>query len=243
MTESLEVAERAATVTMLFADIEGSTRLLGQIGERYASVLRDYHRVLAETAAAHGGLLVDTAGDGAFFAFPTATAALRGALSGQRALKEQSWPDGVTVRARMGVHTGEAVNVDHRYVGMDVHRAARITAAGHGGQILLSRTVSDLLGSSLPPGVLLRDLGQHRLKDLPEPERLFQVVSADLPSDFPPLRSLDAWPNNLPRQLSSFVGRRAALLEVKRRLASGPLLTLIGPGGVGKTRLALEVAS
>ena len=228
---------------MLFTDIEGSTRLLGQLGERYASVLHDYHRLLVESAAAHGGSLVDTAGDGAFFTYPTATAALQAAIAAQLALLAHEWPDSVTVRARMGLHTGEALNVDERYVGMDVHRAARITAAGHGGQVLLSRTARDLLGSSLPNGVTLRDLGEHRLKDLPEPERVFQAVSPDLPSDFPPLRSLDAWPNNLPRQLSSFVGRTQALLNVDALLGAGPLLTLTGPGGVGKTRLALEVAA
>lgn len=243
MTEDSGAETRAGTVTMLFADIEGSTRLLGQLGDRYVAVLHDYHRLLLETAAAHGGTLVDTAGDGAFFAYPAATAALRGALAAQLAIGGHSWPDQAVVRTRMGLHTGEALRVDQQYVGMDVHRAARITAAGHGGQILLSRTARDLLGSSLPAGVSLRDLGEHRLKDLAEPERLFQAVSADLPSDFPPLRSLDAWPNNLPRQLSSFVGRNDALQGVEERMAASALLTLTGPGGVGKTRLALEVAS
>ena len=233
---------RAGTVTMLFADIEGSTRMLGQLGERYATVLRDYHRLLTETATEHGGASVDTAGDGAFFAYPTATAALQAAMTTQAALMAHAWPDDVTLRARMGIHTGEALKVDDRYVGMDVHRAARITAAGHGGQILLSRTTRELLGSGLPAGVSLRDLGEHRLKDVPQPERLFQVLAPGLPDDFPTLRSLDVWPNNLPRQLSSFVGRSNALLDVDKRLASGPLLTLTGPGGVGKTRLALEVA-
>ena len=228
---------------MLFADIEGSTRMLGQLGERYATVLRDYHRLLTDTATTHGGASVDTAGDGAFFAYSTASAALQAAIATQVALAAHGWPDDVTLRARMGVHTGEALNVDDRYVGMDVHRAARITAAGHGGQILLSRTTRELLGSRLPSGVSLLDLGEHRLKDVAQPERLFQVVAAGLPDDFPALRSLDVWPNNLPRQLSSFVGRSNALLDVDRRLASGPLLTLTGPGGVGKTRLALEVAA
>ena len=237
-----ESPSHAGTVTLLFVDIEGSTRMLGRLGDRYAAVLRDFHRLLAESATLHNGALVDTAGDGAFFAFPTATGALQAAVAAQLGLAGHEWPDEGGLKARMGMHTGEALNVDQRYVGMDVHRAARITAAGHGGQILLSGTSRELLGGAMPTGVTLRDLGMHQLKDLPEPERIFQVVSAELPADFPPLRSLDAWPNNLPRQLSSFVGRGDAVQEVGALLGTSALLTLTGPGGVGKTRLALEVA-
>src|SRR5579864_3417203 len=139
----------------------------------------------------------------------------------------------------MGLHTGESES----YVGLDVHRAARICSAGHGGQILLSQTVAGLAAPDLPPGVSLRDLGTHRLKDLRERDHLFQVVHPDFPSDFPPVKSLDNRPNNLPRQLTSFVGRETEIAEIKRLLADTYLLTLTGTGGAGKTRLALQVAS
>jgi predicted ATPase/class 3 adenylate cyclase len=235
--------KEGTTVTLLFVDLEGSTRLLAELGDAYASLLRDYRGLMVEAAAAEQGTLMDRTGDGLFLRFPAARGALLAALAAQRAMRDHAWPEGAQPQARMGIHTGEPLTTDESLIGMDVHRAARICAAGHGGQILLSLTAHDLLGGEVPPDVLLRDLGEHRLKDLPRPERLFQASAADLPGDFPPLRSLDNWPNNLPRQLSRFVGRTDELAEAAQRLATTPLLMLTGPGGVGKTRLALEVAS
>ena len=142
----------------------------------------------------------------------------------------------------MGLHTGEPVSGELGYVGLDVHRAARICDAGHGGQILLSRTTRDLVADDLPPGVRLLDLGEHVLKSLVAPEHLYQVVTEGLPRDFPALRTLDARPNNLPRQLTTFIGREREVQEARRILETAPLLTLTGPGGVGKTRIALELA-
>jgi predicted ATPase/class 3 adenylate cyclase len=234
---------RAGTVTFLFTDIEGSTRLLQALGDRYATVLSDHHALLREAFDAAGGRQVDASGDGLFYTFPSARAGLSAAIAGQRALAGQTWPDGVTVRDRMGLHTGEPVSGEVGYVGIDVHRGARISAAGHGGQILLSQTARDLMGGDLPADVRLVDLGAHRLKDLPAPERLFQVVAEGLPQDFPALRSIDARPNNLPRQLTSFVGRQDEIAKVKQMLATAPLVTLTGPGGVGKTRLSIEVGA
>lgn len=231
----------AGTITLVFTDIEGSTQLLQRLGDRYGSVLSEHHRLVRAAFGAHGGTERDAAGDGLYFAFPSARAALAGAVAAQRALLTHEWPDGAAVRVRMGLHTGEPVSSEVGLVGLDVHRAARISAAGHGGQILVSQTTHDLIGGELPPGVSLTDLGEHQLKDLAAPIRLFAAVADDLPADFPPLRTLDGRPNNLPRQLTTFVGREPELAQARQILASSALLTLTGPGGVGKTRLSLQL--
>jgi predicted ATPase/class 3 adenylate cyclase len=234
----------SATVTLLFTDIEGSTRLLQLLGEeRYSNLLSDHRRLLREAFGAHGGVEEGSEGDGLYFRFSSARDALAATVAAQRAIAAYQWPEGAAVRVRMGLHTGEPAAAETGYVGIDIHRAARISATGHGGQILLSQTTRDLIGSRLPPDVTLADLGEHSLKDLRVPEHLFQVVATGLPSDFPPLRTVDARPNNLPRVLSTFVGREREIAEAKRILAGSRLITLTGPGGVGKTRLSLEVAS
>ncbi len=230
------------TVTFMFTDIEGSTALLQRMGDAYATVLADHHRLLRQAFAEGEGVEVDSAGDGLYVAFPSARSALTAGIAAQRAVAAHEWSAGAAVAVRMGLHTGEAISGEDGYVGLDVHRAARICAAGHGGQLLLSQTTHDLVVRELPPEVMLRDLGEHRLRDLAGQQRIFQAVVADLPSEFPPLHSVDSHPNNLPRQLTSFVGRERQLEEAKRLLASSPLLTLTGPGGVGKTRIALQLA-
>jgi len=231
------------TVTFLFTDMEGSTRLLQQLDEKYTAVLRQVQQLLREASETHAGTVVDDQGDAFFVAFPSAVEAVSAAVQAQRALNAQAWTDGVSVRVRMGLHTGEARVAGGDYVGLDVHRAARIAAAAHGGQVLLSQTTYDLVESDLPEGVTVRDLGEHRLKDLRRPKRLFQLVIAGLPAEFPALKSLNVSPNNLPLQLTSFVGRAQELGEVKQMLAESRLLTLTGPGGSGKTRLALQSAA
>ena len=231
------------TVTFLFTDVEGSTRLLEHLGDRYADALTQYRHLLCSAVQERGGQEVDTQGDASFFAFPRARDAVAAAVAAQQGILRHPWTDGVSVRVRMGLHTGEALATETRYVGIDVHRAARISAAAHGGQILLSDTTHALVAKDLPQGVSLRDLGEHRLKDLAGPHRLFEVMAADLPADFPPLRSLDVLPNNLPVQLTSFIGREREKAEVKRLLSTTRFLTLTGSGGAGKTRLALQVAA
>lgn len=185
------------TVTFLFADMEGSTRLLEKLRDRYAAVLSEYRRLLTETCRGNGGEPVDTQGDALFFVFPRANRALAAAVEAQRALAAHEWPGGVAVRARMGLHTGEPIDVEGGYVGMDVHRAARIAAAGSGAQILLSQTTRELVADDLPEGVTLRDLGEHRLKDLTRAQRLYQVVADGLPAEFPRLRSVEVLPNSI----------------------------------------------
>ncbi len=231
-------------VTFLFTDIEGSTRLELALGtERYAAV-RERHRELLRAAfASNGGTEQSTQGDSFFVLFEGARAAIHAAIEGQRALAREPWPDGIEVLVRMGLHAGEAMVTVGDVVGYDVNRAARIAAAGHGGQIVISDTVRALAGGGSDGAFELRDLGEHRLKDLLAPERLAQVVAADLQAEFPPLHSLDARPNNLPTQLTSFVGRRDELEEALRLLRESRLLTLTGPGGIGKTRLSLQVAA
>ena len=231
------------TVTLLFTDIEGSTRLLQQLDNRYVDVLAAYRRLLRTAIQRGNGQEVDVQGDAFFIAFPRATDALVTAVDAQKAVASHPWPEGIQLRVRMGVHTGQPRTTKMGYVGLDVHRAARICAAGHGGQILLSQTTRDLIEHDLPRDISLRDLGEHRLKDLAQAQRLFQAIVADLPADFPPLKSLDVLPNNLPRQLSSFVGREKEMTEIKQLLVSTALLTVTGAGGCGKTRLALQVAA
>ncbi len=231
------------TVTFVFTDIEGSTRLAQDLGDRWPVLLERHRTIIRRALAAHGGVEVQTEGDGFFAAFTRAPAAVAAVAQAQRDLAAEPWPVDGTVRVRMGLHAGEGVvDADGSYVGHDVHRAARIAAAGHGGQVLVSDTVRALSEGVLPPGVALRDLGDHRLKDL-RPERLAELAIDGLPAQFPPVRSLDARPNNLPSQLTSFVGREHELAEVARLLESTRLLTLTGPGGTGKTRLALQLAA
>ena len=216
-------------MTFLFTDIEGSTKHLHALGaDAYALALAEQRRVLREAFRAHGGVEVDTQGDAFFVAFPTAPGALTAAALAQGGLA--SGP----IRVRMGVHTGTPTLTEEGYVGVDVHRAARIAACGHGGQVLVSSSTAALVG---PEG--LRDLGEHRLKDLSAPERIHQLG----PTDFPPLRSLHQ--TNLPIPATSFLGRAAEVAEVTTLLAREDvrLLTLTGPGGIGKTRLALQAAA
>ncbi|HEV2919147.1 MAG TPA: adenylate/guanylate cyclase domain-containing protein, partial [Actinomycetota bacterium] len=194
------------TVTFLFTDIEGSTRLLQELGDRYA-VVRDEHAAIVRRAVAEaGGVEVSTEGDSFFVAFPSPVGAVRAAVAAQRYLATHDW-SGPAVRVRMGVHTGEGTLGGDDYVGIDVHRAARIADAAHGGQVLLSDATRGLVQHSLPAGASLRDLGEHRLRGLEDPERLHQLVGDGLAADFPPPRTLDARPSNLPLQLTSFVGR------------------------------------
>jgi predicted ATPase/class 3 adenylate cyclase len=229
------------TVTFLFTDIEGSTRLLQRIGPAYERLQHDHGRILRAAIAAGGGSEVDTEGDSFFAAFATPTGAVNAAVAAQRDLAAHDWPHGGPVRIRMGVHTGEGVVSEGMYLGLDVNRAARIAAAGHGGQVLLSDATRALVEAALPPGVTLRDLGEHRLKDLARPERLYDLAIEGLPTEFPPLRSLGGGAK-LPLQVTSFVGRDRELSDLTDLLASARLVTLTGPGGTGKTRLAVEVA-
>ncbi|MGD0123697.1 MAG: adenylate/guanylate cyclase domain-containing protein [Candidatus Limnocylindrales bacterium] len=231
------------TVTFLFTDIEGSTKLLQALGAAYPDVLSQHHRLLRGAVERAGGVPIGTEGDSLFAAFDSPVAAVSAAVAAQRAMAGASWPGGTPVRVRMGLHTGEGLVRDGTYVGLDVHRAARIAAVGHGGQILMSDSTRALAEHGLPSGVQLRDLGRHRLKDLAQPERIYETVIEGLASQFPALRSLEAAPNNLPTQLTSFVGRGREVAEAKRLLGTTRLLTLTGPGGTGKTRLSLQLAA
>jgi predicted ATPase/class 3 adenylate cyclase len=231
------------TVTFLFTDIEGSTRLLQRVGDAYRDLLAVHHRMLREAIAAGGGVEVQTDGDAFFAAFPTPAGALRAAVQAQGVLSGHSWPDGNVVRVRIGVHTGEGVLSGDSYIGLDVHRAARIAAAGNGGQVLVSDATRALVEHALPVGVGLRDLGRHRLKDIEQPEHLYQLLIDGLPDAFPPIRTLDARLSNLPPERSSFIGREHEVEEVTALLERARLLTLTGPGGIGKTRLALKIAA
>jgi predicted ATPase/class 3 adenylate cyclase len=233
------------TVTFLFTDIEGSTRLLHELGHQtYRRMQDDHERILRGVIAANDGVEVRTEGDSFFAVFSTPERALQAAVEGQRKLAAHAWPGDAVLRVRMGMHTGVGIlgagGAD--YVGIDVNRAARIAAAGHGGQVLLSHATRALVEPTLPDGVTLRDLGQHRLKDIDYPEHLHDLIIDRLSSDFPAVRSLDVRPTNLPSQRTSFVGRDKEIAEINELLGRARLLTLTGPGGTGKTRLALRVA-
>jgi predicted ATPase/class 3 adenylate cyclase len=230
------------TVTFLFTDIEGSTRLLQVLGDQYSEVLAAHGRLMRRAIGRQGGLVIGTAGDSFFAVFASATSASAAAVEAQRRLASARWTANVTLRVRMGLHTGEGHVAGRDYVGLDVHRAARIAAAAHGGEILMSDATRVLLASSLPTGVAVRDLGAHRLKDLETPERLYRVIIDGLPNEFPPPRSVDVGKAHVPPRATSFIGRRAELDAIRQLLRGNRLVTLVGPGGTGKTRLAMETA-
>jgi predicted ATPase/class 3 adenylate cyclase len=231
------------TVSLLFSDIEGSTLLLSRLGPAYAEALDGQRQVLRKAWADHGGIELGTEGDSFYVVFSTAEAAVGAATQGQRDLDGFQWPGGDRVRVRMGIHTGSPAVHDGAYVGMDVHRAARVAAAAHGGQVLISQATAGLIGECLPDGVTVRDLGRHQLKDIPSPEHLFQLAIEGLQVDFPSVKSLGA-SSSLPRPATPLVGRDRELAELSALLSSPEvrLVTLTGPGGSGKTRLAIGTA-
>src|SRR5438477_5453664 len=246
------------TVTFLFTDIEGSTKRWEQHPQAMQVAFARQEAILRHAIEANGGYAYKMIGDAFQTAFPTALQAVQAALDAQRSLHAENWSAEVgEVRVRMALHTGVTEERGQDYVGPVLNRVARLLSAGHGGQILLTQATAQLVQDDLPEGVALHDLGEHRLKDLQRPERIFQAVAAGLPTDFPPLKSLDNLPNNLPVQLTSFVGREREIEEVERLLAPPEsaqaqepaanssassrqegirLLTLTGPGGTGKTR-------
>jgi len=241
----VEPEPASGTVIFLFTDIEGSTRLWERFPQAMEAALERHDQILRAAVAASNGQVVKTTGDGMMVVFSSAAAAVRACLAAQRDLAAEPWGATGPLRVRMGVHAGEPASRSSDYFGPVVNRAARIMAAGHGGQVLLSAAAAELVADRLAAGAGLRDLGLHRLKDLGRPERLFQLVHPDLGDGFPPLATLDRRPNNLPTQTSTFVGRDAELAQIGSRLADEAvrLLTLTGPGGTGKTRLALRAAA
>ena len=234
-----------APPTFLFTDVEGSTRLWEQYPEAMRSALARHEVILRAAISEMNGDVVKTTGDGLMAVFAAPPDAVSAAISAQRTLLAEAWPASCAIRVRIGIHTGEAETRGGDYFGPTVNRAARVMSAGHGSQILVSAATAELVDGHLADDVRLRDLGEHRMKDLGRPERLFQVTHAGLPSEFPPLTTLDLRPNNLPTETSAFVGRDAELEAIRERLddPSVRLITLTGPGGTGKTRLAIRAAA
>ncbi len=237
------MAERTETLALLFTDIEGSTNLLRSLGAEYRTLLAEHRRLLRDAFAAHGGTVMPREGDAMFATFADPRSAILGAIDGQVALAKATWPAGSQVRVRMGIHVGEVtIDEDDEYVGLAVHQAARISAAAHGGQVLTSRAMQIQAERRVPAGVSLKALGRFRLKDFPEPEDLYQLHHPDLRDEFPAPRTAPGARHNLPRAISSFVGRDRDVAEVAELLETARLVTLTGPGGCGKTRLAVEAA-
>ena len=232
-------------LTFLFADIEGSAAVWQRLGDAYAAVLADHHRLIRAGLAAHGGEEVGTRGDEVLAVFASPRACADAAVQVQRALVSHEWPAGERVRARMGIHSGEASRTAAGLAGVEARRAARIAAVAHGGQVVVSAAAAGLLRGLPPAGVGLTDLGWHRLKDGGRAEQIFQLQAEGLPAAFPPPRSLGnpGLRHNLPAQVSSFIGRDAELAELRGLVGGSRLVTLAGPGGAGKTRLGLQVAA
>jgi class 3 adenylate cyclase len=233
------------TVTFLFTDIEGSTRLWEQDASAMRFALSRHDGILRSAVETNGGFVFKTIGDAICAAFSSAPEALGAALIAQRALHAEEWDEGGVIRVRMALHTGAVEEQGGDYFGPALNRVSRLLAAGHGGQTLLSLATQELVRDALPDGARLEDLGERRLKDLFRPERVFQITSPGLPSDFPPLRTLENLRNNLPLQPTPLIGREREVGEVCERLGQEEirLLTLTGPGGTGKTRLALQAAA
>jgi class 3 adenylate cyclase len=223
--------------TFLFTDIERSSELWEKHPQAMGRALDGHDRLLRDIFTEHRGHLFKSMGDAFCVAFESASDAVRSTIAAQRALADKAWEDIGPLRVRMALHNGEAELRDSDYFGPTLNRVARVLSAGHGGQTLLTRSVADSIRVWLPSHVSLRDLGERRLRDLSFPERIYQLVVEGLPADFPPLRSLEVLPNNLPAQVTSFVGRSREMVEVRRLLESTRLLTLIGPGGSGKGRV------
>jgi predicted ATPase/class 3 adenylate cyclase len=233
----------AAVRTFLFTDIEGSTRLWEEAPARMRPALARHDALARATVDEHRGQVVKMTGDGVHAVFEDPLDALRATLALQQSLADPAGTEGMVLNVRCGMHLGVDEQRDNDFFGTAVNRAARIMSAAHGGQVLVSQAVAELVRARLPEGVTLRDLGLVRLRDLAEPERVYQVVHATLRTEFPPLRSLEATPNNLPHQVTSFVGRERVLVEAGALLAGTRLLTLVGTGGLGKTRLSLQLAA
>jgi class 3 adenylate cyclase len=234
------------TLAFLFTGIEGSAGLLRRLGEDgYAQVLAGHHALVRSALAAHDGTEVEARGDAFVAVFSSPRACVAAVLEMQQALLGYAWPGGEQVRVRVGVHCGEAGRTAAGPAGPEVDRAARVAAVAFGGQVLVSETAAALVRDGLPPGAVLTDLGIHQLKDLGRPERIFQLHAAGLQAEFPALRSLGhpALQNNLPVQLSRFVGREREVAEVRALAELCRLVTLTGAGGAGKTRLGLQVAA
>ncbi|HEY7002900.1 MAG TPA: tetratricopeptide repeat protein [Gaiellaceae bacterium] len=234
----------SGTVTLLFTDIEGSTALAERAGDHWPTLLAEHNRIIREAFSAHSGIELGTEGDAFFVGFTAPGPAVAAAAAAQQALASYEWPDGEDIRVRMGLHTGEPTATADGYVGLDMHRAARVAAAAHGGQVILSQATRDLLPEAFD-GLTFRDLGDHRLKDLTGPQRLYQLGIEGLLDDFPPPRTLEGRVTNLPAQPTPLVGRDRELEAVRALIfAEGTsMVTLTGPGGTGKTRLALQVAA
>jgi predicted ATPase/class 3 adenylate cyclase len=234
------------TLTFLFTDLVGSTRLWEQYPDGMKAVMERHDALLRAAVESSAGQVVKMTGDGLHAVFASTVNAVSASLQAQRSLQAEDWGESGPPRVRMGLHVGEAQPRAGDYYGPAVNRAARLMSAAHGGQVLLSSAAVSLVGESLPEAAALRDLGEHRLKDLARPERVFQLLHPDLPADFPPLVTLDNRPNNLPAQSTTLIGRETELAEIVKRLHPSTelrLLTLIGPGGIGKTRLALQAAA
>jgi predicted ATPase/class 3 adenylate cyclase len=234
----------SGTITFLFTDIEGSTARWEHHPEIMRVALARHDKILESAIDACGGVVFSKMGDGMAAAFTSARDALAAAVSAQQGLAEETWPELLgSVTVRMGLHTGEGTIVEGQYLNQPLNRCARLMAIAHGGQVVLSGATEPLVRGALTEDITLVDLGEHRLRDLSEPIRVFQVHQAALPSEFPPLRSLDAFPGNLPLQGSSFVGRDREVERIASALTQSRVVTLTGVGGVGKTRLALQVAA
>ena len=228
------VIKPSGTVTFLFSDVEASTKKWEENAEQMQFAFKRQEEIFRQVMSEYGGYVYKMIGDAFQVAFNTAPQALAAAIAVQQKLQQEDWGDFGSIGVRIALHTGVVEERADDYVGPILNRVARLMSAGHGGQVLLSQVTFELVRDDLPDGVTLRDMGEHRLKDLTRPEHVYQLVATGFESKFPPLKTLDVHPNNLPLQLTSFIGRERELIELKKKVEESRLVTLIGPGGTGK---------